>query len=887
MNRIFTCLLFLFIAIHTFGQTVTDQRTDIAFIDVTLEQALFNLSKEVQVNIGFSPQIIPEKHIYALRFRNRTIGWILKELLHGTNLTYEVIGQQIVVVRKEISKKKYTISGIITDLESGERLIGAHIYHPQSQSGAATNEYGFYSITLTEGAYELVVSYLGYQSEKMRIGLYGDRRLDVALSPSSLPIITVKPNDSTLNAISLPIGLDIFSIEKIKALPNLGGEGDLFRSAHNLTGVQTGAEGVGGINVRGGSADQNLVLLDGVPVYNPSHTGGIYSIFNHSALNSAQLHKGNFPARYGGRLSSVIDVRTKDGNNKSFHTEGTLGMLAAKLSAEGPIIKDKASFFISARRTTADPWVKKLFQFINQEKGLEGFTTYNFRDINAKLNFDVGDRNRLYLGLYQGGDKFHDEFDNRISLEDERQVQERRRNIEWGNLISSFRWNSILSNQLFMNTTFTYSNYNFESFNESQDSLIDFQPRLVRRFFNRTEYISTIEDFAGKVDFDYIPNPTNRLRFGIHAIRHNFKPGVASIDQGSSVDTTIIGDSEISDLNIRAREYSAYIEDEIKVTPKFILNLGVHAAFFDVENSLYWDIQPRISSMLFLNDQLAFKSAFSTNTQFLHLLTNSGFNFPNDIWVPSTDDVSPQKSWQISTGITYEIEQGVNLNVEAYYKNLDDLITYSEGASFLIGSAALAGPLIDVINWEDRVTKGEGWSYGLEFLANKTYGRTTGSLAYTLSWAKRKFDRVNFGETFPFAYDRRINVKFVVNHKINRHLSFSLNWVYGSGNKITLPTSSFTHRLFPFSNDSNELTLFNFQSKNAFSMPDYHRMDVNIFYHIKTARLTHEINFGIYNLYNRSNPFNFVIRQDPFREKKLVKITLLPILPSLSYTVRM
>ena len=768
--------------------------------------------------------------------------------------------------------QNFTISGYVEDQSSGERLLNANVYNPQTLQGVITNNYGFYSLTISSDSLQLTYSYIGYQSQIIQIDLKKDTLINVLLVPViNIDEVVISAEKAKSTVRSTQISMTELSAKEIKSIPVLFGEVDVLKALQLLPGVQSGNEGTSGIYVRGGGPDQNLILLDGVPVYNANHLFGFFSVFNPDAIQSVKLIKGGFPARYGGRLSSVLDIRMKDGNNKTFAAEGSVGVISSKLTVEGPIWKDKTSFIVSGRRTYIDMLAQPLIQLNNQRNDLgNSVGGYYFYDVTAKVNHRFSDRSRLYLSSYLGRDKAY----LRLKDEGEDYIWEDDFGLGWGNQTTALRWNYVITPKLFSNTTVTYSKYNFNVAMETQETERD---TLKQRF--AFAYDSGIRDLAGKVDFDYLPNPNHSVKFGYNHIYHTFSPGVTifQIEEESMANPV---DTTFGNTDITANEMELYLEDDWELGTRFKVNLGLHASGFMVEDSSYYSLQPRVAARFMVNEKMSLKAAYSHMTQYIHLLTNSTIGLPTDLWVPSTALIKPQRSLQYALGAVYEISEGIEISMEGYYKTMNNLIEYKEGASFF----SMDG------NWEDKLEFGEGKAYGFEFLARKQYGKTSGWIGYTLSWSNRRFENISFGEWFPYRYDRRHDISIVLNQEITDNINLGVTWVYGTGNAVTLPLEKYAS----MSSFWNDFLYFNqvdyFEKRNSYRMPAYHRLDIGINFN-KEKKWGHRTwSISVYNAYNRKNPF--FLNFDQIRgvsgssETVLKQYSLFPIIPSLSYSFK-
>lgn len=762
-----------------------------------------------------------------------------------------------------------TISGRVNELGSGETLIGANVYNGDTYQGTTTNVYGFYSLTLPAGQVKLTASFVGYQPYEEVLNLQKDTLINIRLQGMvELEAVEVVGRHSESGVESSQMSMMTIPVNSIKTLPVLLGEVDVIKAIQLLPGVQSGSEGSSGLYVRGGGPDQNLVLLDGVPVYNVNHLFGFFSVFNADAVNSVSLVKGGFPARYGGRLSSVLDIRMKEGNMNEVHGEGAVGFVASRFTIEGPIIKDRTSFLLSGRRTYLDilaqPFIRMQARAGDYDKLNMG---YYFYDLNAKVNHIINQKNRLFISAYMGNDKAY--YREKDSWQDE--YYDSRFKLRWGNITTALRWNHVINNKLFSNTTLTYSRYKFltgireEDRYEDETDIFDFS------------YSSGIEDLAAKVDFDFIPSTTHYIRFGVSETAHNFNPGVNAFKQtlGSGAADNI--DTTFGNRSIRAHELAAYIEDDIEFTALLKGNVGLHYSGFYVGDTYYQSLQPRLSMRYLMSEKWSLKGAFSTMTQYVHLLANSSVGLPTDLWLPVTDSIKPQQSMQLAIGSVYRLNQQIEISLEGFYKTMDNLIEYSEGASFLSQND----------DWQEKIEQGKGWSYGMEFLVRKSSGKTTGWLGYTLSWSERQFENISFGERFPYKYDRRHDVSLVVNHQFSDRFDMGLNWVYGTGNAFTLAQESY--RPLYTSGWGGEPVIDHIEMRNNFRMPSYHRLDVGMNFHKQKRWGERTWSVSVYNAYNHQNPFFLYFTTDYDNgepSRKLKQVSLFPIIPSISYSFK-
>jgi len=772
------------------------------------------------------------------------------------------------------AQEKFTLSGFVSDKNNGENIIGVNIFCKELKQGVVSNTFGFYSLTLPAGNYEISFSYIGYKTQVYNLNLEKDIQKNIAFDITSFSVgeVQVKAKANIVEKTETSV-IEV-PIEQIKTIPALLGEVDIIKAIQLLPGVQS-SEGTSGFYVRGGGPDQNLILLDGVPVYNASHLGGIFSVFNADAIKSVRLTKGGFPARFGGRLSSVLQIDMKEGNSKEFKGDASIGLISSKFTFEGPIIKDKTSFIISARRTYLDLIVAP---FLPSTTDL----TLYFYDLNAKINHKISKKDRIYLSAYSGKDKLGVDFSE--SFVDQITNEQSSLNFElgYGNLTSTLRWNHLFSDKLFSNTTLTYSRYSFNT---------DFGVNSTYTTNNETEiwdvnfgYLSGIEDLGARIDFDFIPNPNHEIKFGTSYTNHNFFPGETTLSinetlpdasQNFSLDTTLNFSG-----NTIADELYFYLEDNFKINNRLKANLGIHLGYYNTDrsNSIFKNnisFQPRASVRYLINDKWSVKGSYAEMTQNIHLLSNSSIGFPSDIWVPATDTVPSQKSKQWAGNISTEFSNGeYELSLEGYYKTMSNLITYKAGYSNLSSTES----------WENSVeTGGIGESYGLELFLQKKKGRTTGWIGYTLSWTNRKFDNINFGEWYPYKFDRRHDFSLVFSHKFNEKWDAGLTWVYGTGNAITFPQAIYLGT----PNNGNDVVdvVESYGTRNSTRLDAYHRLDLGFNKTVKKKRITKILSFGAYNAYSRKNPF-FAYLTYEGGNRVAKQVSLFPIIPSISYRIK-
>ncbi len=789
-----------------------------------------------------------------------------------------------VVTSVGMGQDNFTISGYIYDDATGETLIGANVFEKSEFRGTSTNTYGYYSLTLPAGQYDLQISYIGYQDIQKTIDLTENIFLDFDIVPNVVVTqeIVVK-GERNANVESSQMSVAKLEVKKVKELPSVFGEVDILKTIQLLPGVSSIGEGNAGFYVRGGGPDQNLILLDEAVVYNASHLFGFFSVFNSDAIKNIELVKGGMPANYGGRLASVLDITMNEGNSKEFHGSGGIGLISSRLTLEGPIKKDEASFIVSGRRTYIDvlttPFIKGT--------DFDG-TSYFFYDLNAKVNWKVSDKDKLYLAGYFGRDNFtftQPDADLKFA-------------IPWGNATTSLRWNRLISERMFVNTTATFTRYTF-AFDGGQD---DFSFRLS----------SGIRDYTLKSDWSYFPSPKHSVKFGFNYVNHRYTPSYAEVELGGTEFNT--GEEE----QIYASESSLYLMDDFDLSDRITINAGLRLPYFEqrgpftryiqedddlVADSIikysrgepvvdYFGLEPRVSIRFSIDDVSSVKAAFTRNLQFVHLTSFSPLGLPTDLWIPSSDIVKPQIGYQYNAGYFRNFKNDTyEASIEGYYKTLENQIEYKEGE--LPQNGALN-------NVDNQLTFGDGYSYGLELFVKKKTGRTNGWLGYTWSKTMRQFEAILDGDEFPARYDRRHDISLAVTHRINERWTLGGTYVFGTGSAITLPIAWYF-------TPNNQRIEFEYGPRNSSRMRDFHRMDISATYtrpmvKIKTDPSTGEEirkdrrwetswNFGVYNVYNRANPFFYYVETfaEPGNEQfkfQVKQVSLFSVLPSVTWNFR-
>lgn len=768
-----------------------------------------------------------------------------------------------------VFSQKHTVSGYIYEKGSKETLIGATIYFPELKAGTITNNYGFYSITLPEGrdSVQLTISYIGYTPVIQSIMLNKNHSLNFEMDPST-NLGEVIVNGSKVNiAQETQMSMIEIPIQQLKNIPALMGEKDVLKALQLLPGVQKGTEGSAGLYVRGGGPDQNLIILDDATVYNANHLFGFFSTFNGDAIKNVKLIKGGFPARYGGRLSSVVDITMKDGDKNKVHGEGGIGLISSRFTVEGPVKKDTCSFLISGRRTYIDVLMFPIVKMIQAQEDLDNLMIgYYFYDLNAKFNYDLDEKNRFYLSGYFGQDKFY----ARIKFEDYTEKSK----LFWGNLTGTARWNHKITPKLFSNLSFISSDFEFGV----QDEIIAPDENFL------LNYSSGIRDYTLKWDLDYRPVSRHYIKAGTMIITHRFTPE-ALVTEGSFLDTAIRKENRIYGL-----ESSVFIEDEFTVTEKLNLNGGIRYTSFFAGDEVYAKPEARGALRYLINKDLSAKLAYADMNQYLHLLSNSTPGLPTDLWVPATDHILPQYSQQFSGGLAKEYpDAGWRITLEGYYKRMKNIITYKEGASFFDSGDPFDPENDRLQSFEDKVVAGEGKSYGTEVFIQYDKDNFNGWIGYTLSWTRHRFDSINNGNWYYAKYDRRHDISVVGSYKFNERTRLSMTWVYGTGNALTLQES--TANLDQFApnghHNSSQTQYLIYGPKNGFRMGAYHRMDIGLQRTKKTKWGERTWEYSVYNAYARANPFYYVTVYDYRKQTNVLKqIALFPLIPSISYNFK-
>ena len=856
--------------------TVTLDMRQVPLLDILME-----LEKQTGLFFSYESSLLKELPEVSLSVRDESLSYCLKRLFSPLPIIYRVTGQYIILKRKP---RQYTISGFVRDSASYESLLGASVLVKSSRGGTMSNNYGFYSLILPPGKVRLRASYVGFKAMEIEIDLQRDTMIDFPLrSLASLGEVVIRGTRPRYEILSSRAGVIDVPAERVKSMPALLGEADLVKTLQQLPGVAVGTEGMTGLYVRGGGADENLYLLDGNPVYHVNHLLGFFSAFNPDAIKNTRFYKGSFPAEYGGRLSSVVDVRMNDGNRQEYHGNISVGLLSARANLEGPIVKDRSSFNVSVRRTWLDLITGTALAIINKNSDTKESFGYHFFDINAKVNHSFSERSRAYLSFYMGQDAFRQGSKEKHEDSDDMFLW------RWGNLIGSAGWNYVFGQKLFGNLMVGYSRFRSHIRQEAKGYEIEGN-RAERQSIKRdSRYKSEMEDLSVRLSVDYSPSMNHRIRMGTDYLYHNFRP--ENSQQRSWVNDSLVNPvyELLYDYSlIKGHEFSLFAEDEMRVTDRLRVNAGLRYTLFHVENEIYHSFQPRLSARYLLRPDLSAKISYSKMNQYVHLLSNTYVNQPTDIWVPVTEQVPPMSSHQITAGLYYNLKRMYDFSIEGYYKRLNNLIDYKDHWPV---ETHFSG-------WEDRVGLGKGKTYGVEFMAQKTNGKTTGWIGYTLSWSDRWFPdgSVNKGRHFPFRFDNRHKVNVVVSRKLSRKVELTAAWVFASGNHISLPEYKYLSPIYQKENgyagvDSYRPMNSGLSTRNNYQLSPYHRLDLGVnFYRYKKKGRMGIWNISIYNTYLKPNPFmtEVMVNQDINQRYQVVlqETILFYCMPSVSYTYK-
>ena len=867
----------------------------------SVREILDEIQKQAGVTFSYESSLLSGLPKTTFRADDEALENCLTRLFANLPVVYKMTGRIVVLKRKP---KQVTVSGFVRDKRSAESLIGASVYESGSRVGTASNNFGFFSLTLPGGDITIRASYIGYTGRLYNLtGLERDTVLTIELEPSASlqEVVVTGQSTSKQSVLSTQMGALEINQQTIRSTPVMFGEADIIKTLQLTPGVSSGTEGTAGMYVRGGNVDENLFLIDGNPVYQINHIGGIFSAFNPEAISGMDFFKSGFPSRYGGRLSSVVAVHMKEGNMKEYHGSATLGLISGNLNFEGPIVKDRTSFNISLRRTWLDVLSAPALAIANKITKKDGIRTrarYAFHDLNLKVNHIFNDRSRMYFSLYNGNDVLKggsSDFPSSSNTEDSYNY-DTDVSLRWGNIMATTGWTYVFNNRLFGKLSGVFTRYHPKLRStdhdiEGKEGDSDYYERFSENTTN-----TGIMDLGVRTSFDYLPVHSHHIRFGGDYLVHRFRPEYnhsSSFDKSQDFISNI--NKEYANDLLWGHEAGVFAEDDWTLLPSVRINAGVRFSLFNVQGKTYTGVEPRVSLRWLLADNLSFKASYSRMNQYVHLISNSFISLPTDAWMPVTRKLKPLLSDQVSAGFYYDLNKTYSFSVEGYYKTMENLLEYRDGHTFTPS----------YLNWEDKLTAGDGRAYGAEFMVRKETGRTTGWIGYGLSWADRKFDELNLGERYPARFDNRHKLNIVVMHKISPKVEISAAWSYASGNHVTLSLENYeeleTGGRFDYTGGYGNDPLYNsidyYEGRNNYQLPAYHRLDLGLkIYRPKKKGRMGIWTISIYNVYSRMNPFMIYKSDKEVKDSnsaygyKYVPVFktdgIMPIIPSISYTYK-
>lgn len=867
MNQVILFSLFV-LPLGVFAQRIQDVKISLDLKNVSLKTALQSIETLTPFKFLAKAEDIEAGPTVTVVVRDQSVQNVLETILTKRNLQFEQVEKNILIKKIGGNGKnnslalpissapgKYSVHGTVKSERTGETLIGATIAVSGTSAATQSNEYGFYSITMPGGNYQVRVSGIGIQATEIDIVLENNQRLDILVKEEvkHLESVTITAAAPGRSLGSPQMGIERINVNETKNLPVLFGERDVLKTIQLLPGVKAAGEGNSGFYVRGGAADQNLILLDEAPVYNASHLLGFFSTFNSDAIKNVTLYKGAMPAQYGGRLSSVVDIKMNDGNNQDIDVSGGIGLISSRVSIEGPIQKDKSSFLLSGRRTYADIFIRLL-----GDSSLKKASLY-FYDLNAKANFILGEKDKIFLSGYFGRDVLS---------------QQDLAGINWGNGTGTLRWNHIFNKKLFSNTSLIFSKYDYKI--EINSESTDY------------EILSSIRDWNLKEELQWYPNSSNTVTFGLNSIYHTIKPGQISVTSNQSSLEQGLPDRY-------SLENALYVSNNWKASDRWGVSYGLRMSAFtilgkgdyytlDDEGNVidtmqygwgevvktYLNAEPRLSISYKVNHSTAVKASYTRNTQNLHLISNSTSSSPTDKWVANTNIIKPEIADQVAVGFYKNLwDDRYEVTVEAYYKAMQNQVDYRNGAEVFTND-----PI------ETQLLFGKGRAYGIEWLLKKKSGRFNGWLSYTLSKTERKIDGINNNDWYNARQDRTHDIAIVGMYQLNKKWLLSANWIFYTGDAVTYPSGKYTV-------DSE--VYFYYSERNGYRMPNYHRLDLGATVQLKkTKKFSSELNFSLFNAYGRANAYQINFREgkeDP-NKTEAVQTSLFTFVPSISYNFK-
>lgn len=843
------------------NKDMLDQKVRIERTEGTILEFLRDLEKLENLSFSYDERNIPTKTV-RVKPRKMSVKTLLELLFEGTGIRFRSLGKQIVIYPGE-SRKKTTLNGKIRSAADGEYLPGATVYIRELQAGVAANAYGFYSITVPPGEYTFVYSFIGYQTHEQTVNMVTNLSMDIELSESieRLDEIVVLAEKGNENIINTQVSRHSIEMQQIRSMPALGGEVDVLKGIQFLPGIQSANEGTTGFSVRGGSYDQNLILLDEALVYNPSHAVGIFSVFNPDVIKDVQVYKGGIPARYGGRLSSVIDIKMKEGNDKALAITGSVGVVGSRLTVESPIGKN-VSVLLSGRYGYVGQTAKKFADWANVES-YDQNAEVDFYDLNAKVNIKLSDKDHLYFSTYTGDDHFK----NDVVFADN--------TLDWGNQTATVRWNRSFGPKLFGNLTFVYSDFDY-AYIENND---------IRNY----RWTANFQQRGAKLDFDYFVSPKHELNFGFAVTDHDFAPGSIRPNNENSIIDPFDLDAK------QAVESALYVSHEHRISPRFLARYGLRFSGFhnigagtkyyfddDGENLLrteefgggevmneYFRMAPRASLTYIIDDKNSVKASYNRTYQYLHLVTNSSVGLPTDVWLPVDNNIKPREADQVALGYFRNLKDNtLRFSAETYYKRFNNVIDYKDNADLFLNN-----------NVETQIRTGTGEAYGIEFLLEKRKGRWNGWTSYTLSRVTQQIEGVNQGKEYAPRYDKRHNLSVVVSYDLNKKWQLAANYAYISGGGITVPLGFYNSAGRPYNY---------YSERNAYRLPAYHQLNISGTYKFRPkGRWKSELVLGITNVYDRRNYFSFYVNHQENARTRVFKSYLFGLMPSVNYNFKL
>lgn len=880
MRIIITGILLLW-ALSSLLIPASAQQISLAKSIRTYPEILSEIEANSEYRFSYSSDMFLNKGKIRFSANEEAIEPLLTRLFDPIQIRFTIHKGIIILHAKE---EIVQIQGSVRDANNGTLLAGASVYDRLSGQGTATNMEGNYRLNLRSGISNLQVSFVGYQSVSVPLSsISSDTVINFALSPDTALLKEVVIRSHSIRDASpvhsTQMGKMSFTTKTLRQTPVLLGEADIIKTLQLTPGVAMGTEGTAGLYVRGGNNDENLFLIDGNPVYQVNHIGGMFSAFNPDAIAGMDFYKGGFPARYGGRLSSVVDIRTCEGNAEKVKGNITVGLISGNMSLEGPLFNKNTTFHIALRRTWLDVLSAPALALVNKAQKKNGNKyrmRYAFHDLNGKIVHRLSEKDKLFISIYQGNDVFHTGYRESTDNQYMVSVSDMNNRMRWGNLLTTAGWEHRYNTRLTSKVTALYTRYRsqlrYRSMQEDgRPGTTDYQ-----KDFSENLSENGIQDMGMRASFDYRSHGNHRIRFGTDLLYHIFEPEFARYQQNSGKTPATNPPAQIlSNEKLKGTEYAVYAEDDWHIHPKLLLNGGVRLSAFNTGKKTFFNAEPRLSARWLLHPDLSVKASYARMAQYVHQLCNSYLNLPTDTWMPVTNKLKPLLSDQISAGVYYSLRDTWQFSMEGYYKKLHNLLDYKDGFTFIPGAA----------EWESKLATGSGRAYGLEWMVRKESGRTTGWIGYTLSWADRQFDEINGGRTFRSRYDNRHKLNIVVNHKINPLVEVTGAWTYSSGNRTTLPLERY------IGEESDYIPNIEYVSeRNNYQMPAYHRLDLGMnVYRPKKKNRMGIWNISVYNAYCRMNPFMVYQATKTMGNQSFPRfrqMSYFPVIPTVSYTYK-